>query len=131
MMPRKSIKQIITETVLRELPENQNPYSELTVEQLLFKWWFTGRQDGLRLTEDGMIAFRLAQIAEYEIDFKVGKKSYYESMIELSRKIKCPYYLNVNKVTKTPYIRLYDSKIVMMVNLYGGLQEYLNSARIR
>lgn len=131
MTPHKSVKQLITETVLKEIPENLNPYPDLTIEQLLFKWWFTGRQDGLRLTEDGMIAFKLAQIVGYEIDFKVGAKSYYELMLELSRKIKCPYYLNVNKVTRTPYMKLYDSKIVTMINLYGGLQEYLNLARIR
>ena len=55
-------------------------------------------------------------------------------MSDLGKKMKCPYFLGVNKVEAKkgkPYIRLYDSKIAMMLSLYGDLDSYLKSVRIR
>ena len=51
-----------------------------------------------------------------------------------SKKIKCPYYFGVNKndmKEKEAYIRLYDSKIAMMVQLYGDIHSYLESVKAR
>ena len=52
---------------------------------------------------------------------------------ELNKKIKCPYYMGVNKDGKKsfPYIRFYDSKIAMMVSLYGNVNEYLDSIKVK
>lgn len=136
MTKRKSYKLLLTELVLGEIPRDNNIYIEIPIDNLLFRWWFTGRQDGLRLTKDGDNAFRLAKLENYEIPLLSAKEiPDYEFMLELSKKIKCPYFLGVNKNKETnkiqPFIRLYDSKIVMMINLYGNLREYLNSVRIR
>lgn len=129
----KSIKQQITETVLAEIPKSHRIYHELPIDDVVFKWWFTGRQEGLRLTDEGLTAFQLADIAFYDYDFKQDGQSYHSFVLELSRKITCPYYLGVNKKDKSKsfYIRIYDSKVAMMLGLYGNLKEYLESVRIR
>jgi hypothetical protein len=96
----------------------------------MFLWWHTGRQEGLRLTQVGMEAFKIAQIEYYDHEFIQDGKSYNEFILDLNKKIKCPYYIGVNTIkqkTKSFYIRLYDSKIAMLVKIYGTLQEYLES----
>lgn len=127
----KSQKQRITEAVLAEIPNSHRIYHELPIEDVIFKWWFTGRQEGLRLTDEGVTAFQLADIAFYDYEFKQDGQSYHSFIMELNKKIKCPYYLGVNKKdkTKSVYIRLYDSKVAMMLGLYGNLQEYLKSIK--
>jgi hypothetical protein len=129
----KTVKQKITEAILAEIPKSHRIYHELPIEDVMFKWWFTGRQDGLRLTDEGVTAFQLADIAFYDYDFKQDGQSYHSFVLELSKKIQCPYYLGVNKKDKSKsfYIRIYDSKIAMMLGLYGNLKEYLESVRIR
>jgi hypothetical protein len=133
MTNRKSTKQQITEAVLAEIPKSHRIYHELPVEDVIFKWWQTGRQEGLRLTDEGVTAFQLADIEFYDYEFKQEGQSYHSFVIELNKKIKCPYYLGVNKNDKNKkfYIRLYDSKIAMLMNLYGTLQEYLSSIKER
>jgi hypothetical protein len=42
--------------------------------------------------------------------------------------------LGVNKIEgkkKKPYIRLYDSKIAMMIELYGDIVGYLDSIKVK
>jgi hypothetical protein len=133
MTAHKSIKQKITEAVLAEIPKSHRIYHELPLDDVVFKWWFTGRQDGLRLTDEGVTAFELADIEFYDYEFKAEGKSHHSFMLELNKKIKCPYYLGVNKKDKTRkfYIRLYDSKIAMMLGLYGTLEEYLQSIKVK
>lgn len=118
---------------MAEIPKSHRIYHELPIEDIIFKWWFTGRQEGLRLTDEGVIAFQLADIEFYDHEFKQDGQSYHSFILELNKKIKCPYYLGVNKSNKFKsfYIRLYDSKIAMMLGLYGDLKEYLNSIKVK
>lgn len=127
----KSTKHRITEAVLAEIPKSHRIYHELPIEDVIFKWWQTGRQEGLRLTDEGVTAFELAQIEFYDYEFKQDGQSYHSFVLELNKKIKCPYYIGVNKKSKEKsfYIRLYDSKIAMMLGLYGNLQEYLAATK--
>jgi len=129
----KSLKHRITETVLAEIPKSHRIYHELPIEDVIFKWWITGRQNGLRLTDEGVTAFQLAGIAFYDYDFTQDGKSYHSFVLELNKKIQCPYYLGVNKNDKSKafYIRVYDSRVAMMLGLYGNLKEYLQSIQIR
>lgn len=127
MTKRKSTKQLITEAILKEIPS-----IGLSVEKAIFSWWFTGRQEGLRLTDEGVQAFQLADVAFYDFSFRQEGQSYYSFIANLNKKIKCPYYIGVNKIgnNKSFYIRVYDSKIAMMLNLYGDLNEYLDSIKV-
>ena len=133
MSNRKSKKQLITEAVLAEIPKSHRIYHELPIEDVMFKWWFTGRQDGLRLTDEGVTAFELADIEFYDHEFKQEGKSYHNFILELNNKIKCPYYIGMSKKDKIKkfYLRLYDSKIAMMLTLYGDIHSYLESIKVR
>jgi len=129
----KSHKLIITEAVLSELPHNHTVDS--TADGLMMRIWMSGRQDGLRLTEYGDFIFRMAEIEYYQSDFKLRQgTSEHAYVMEINKKIKCPFYLGVNKIEgkkKQPYIRLYDSKIAMMIELYGDIVSYLDSVKVR
>ena len=129
----KSHKLIITEAVLSELPHNHTVDS--TADGLMMRIWMSGRQDGLRLTEYGDFIFRMAEIEYYQSDFKLRQgTSEHAYVMEINKKIKCPFYLGVNKIEgkkKQPYIRLYDSKIAMMIELYGDIVSYLDSIKVR
>lgn len=132
-MTKPTLKELITDAVVKQLPES---WAEWTVEEALKKWWQTGsRGDGLRLTEIGDVSFRLAEIEFYQYDFtKKIEGSYHSYIMQLSKKLKCPYFLGVNKQEgkkSQPYIRLYDSKIAMMVSLYGDLDSYLKSIKVK
>ena len=133
MSERKSHKLIITEAVLAELPNNQQVDS--TADGLMMRLWMSGRQDGLRLTEYGDFIFRMAEIEYYQSVFKLREgTSEHAYVMEINKKIKCPFYLGVNKIEgkkKQPYIRLYDSKIAMMIELYGDIVSYLDSIKVR
>jgi hypothetical protein len=132
-MNKKSVKVIITEAVQNQLPAIANDKSSIA-DSILTKWWASGRQDGLRLTEWGDMNFRLAEIEYYQADFKLREgTSHHAYLLELNKKIKCPYYLGVNKDSKSKqtYIRFYDSKIAMMVELHGNLNDYLDSIKVR
>ena len=131
-MTKPTYKESITEVVIKQLPAG----FVQSKEDALKTWWFTGsNSDVLRLSEKGDVHFRIAQIEFYQYDFipKIDD-SYYKYMSDLGKKIRCPYFLGVNKVEAKkgkPYIRLYDSKIAMMLSLYGDLDSYLKSVRIR
>jgi hypothetical protein len=133
MSERKSHKLIITEAVLAELPHNQSV--DYTADGLMMRIWMSGRQDGLRLTEYGDFIFRMAEIEYYQSNFKLREgTSEHAYVMEINKKIKCPFYLGVNKIEgkkKQPYIRLYDSKIAMMIELYGDIVSYLDSVKVR
>jgi len=133
MSERKSHKLIITEAVLAELPSSQSVDS--TADGLMMRIWMSGRQDGLRLTEYGDFIFRMAEIEYYQSVFKLREgTSEHAYVMEINKKIKCPFYLGVNKIEgkkKQPYIRLYDSKIAMMIELYGDIVSYLDSIKVR
>lgn len=127
------LKIAITEAVCNQLHQLPNSWE---FNEAIKRWWVTGaNSDVLRLTDIGDKAFQLAEIACYKYDFipKI-ENSYYNYMSTLGKKIKCPYFLGVNKIEnqkKTPYIKLYDSKIAMMVSLYGDLDSYLKSIKVR
>jgi hypothetical protein len=100
------------------------------------KWWMTMRSlnGGLRLTDMGDLAFRHAHLEYFEHPLQIKiDDGWYNILLELNQKIACPYYIGVNKEKEKvgPYIRLYDSKISMLVTLYGDFFSYLNSIKAR
>jgi hypothetical protein len=128
-----SNKEVITKAILENLP-NRHPWQQLSFDQILLTWWSSLRESqSLRLTENGVMAFELADIEyyEYPLDKETAstyKKSLYT--VNLGKKIKCPFYLGYkNTRPKTAYIRLYDSKIAMMVSLYGNFKDYFEALK--
>jgi len=113
---------------------DQLPSNNIPIETIISDWWFTKSGDSLRLTPQGDIYFRQAQIEFFDLPVKVKKTNWYKFLTECNRKIKCPYYfssINTDMGSKEPFIRLYDSKIAMMLSLYGDIESYLESIRIR
>lgn len=133
MTRRNSLKESITQAVFSEIPKENNIWIEYTIDELLPRWWYTGRNEGLRLTDAGASAFQLAQLEFYDIEFKPQGGSWYSFLLDVNNKINCPYYLSAgkksNNVKKNAHIRLYDSKVAMLINLYGSLEEYLTATR--
>lgn len=129
-MTKPNLKYIITEAVLKQSADNT-----WSIDEAMSKWWMTMRNEsGMRLTEMGDLAFRHAQIEFYNYDFDIKMDSGWHAFIlDLNKKIKCPYYIGVNKTKehKQPFIRFYDSKIAMMVGLYGDLNSYLKSIKVK
>ena len=129
-------KQSITKLVLDNLPE-KHAWSDLPFEKILFQWWATGRsQNSLRLTDDGKHAFDQAEIVYYEYplvnnDDELEEVRQTKVILELGKKINCPFYVGYKtRMTKSIYVRLYDSKIAMLINLYGSFHDYLQAKKI-
>lgn len=126
----------ITEVVKEALP-NYSAYKNLDIQFLLFRWFQTGRQgDNLRLTEEGKNAFAEAEISFYDFPFDIkslSKKNVNakEYTLLLGKKIKCPFYIGLKtSQAKSAYIRIYDSKIAMLISLYGTLNEFIENVGV-
>jgi hypothetical protein len=130
MSDKKSKKYLITEAVLKQLPPNNDP-----IDKIINEWWFTRSTEGLRLSAMGDLNFRHAQIEFFNLPIKITQDNWHKFIVDCSKKIKCPYYFGVNKIdefnNKQAYIRLYDSKIAMMIQLYGDIHSYLESVKVR
>jgi hypothetical protein len=128
-MNRAAYKETITKVVLEHCDQ-----TIWNFEKAIKSWWYNPRKDGgLRLTQVGDLEFRYADLENHTHNFNTKKisKSYYQFVLELDKKMKCPYYMDIDAKTKTPFIRLYDSRISMMLNLYGDIDSYLNSIKGR
>ena len=123
-------KNTITKIILENLPAN-NPWQDLPFEKVLFQWWVTARnKSNLRLSDVGKQAFDMAQIQFYQYNINVEKSNFTKLMIEYGKKIKCPFYVGLKShLYKSAYICVYDSKIAMLINLYGSFQEYIDSIK--
>lgn len=132
-MTKLSYKELVTHQIIKELDIDGPTWTQ---EEAMKKWWMVQRPDGgLRLTDIGDLSFRYAKIEFYNYDFVIDSSGggWHSYLLELNKKLKCPYYIGVNKVedSKKPFIRLYDSKIAMLVSLYGNISEYLKSVKVR
>lgn len=130
-MSRLSLKELITKAVLEQLEDNT-----WTVEDAMLKWWMNTRKDGgLRLTDMGDLSLRYAKIEFFNYDFFIDKgSSWHLFILDMNKKINCPYYIGVNKTENKknhPYIRIYDSKVAVLISLYGNINDYLKSIKVK
>ena len=128
-MTKQTYKEKITQSVLEQLNDDL-----ITFEHAMKSWWQNPMRDrAMRLTQIGDLQFRHAGLEFHDHSISTKNQSYYQFMMELSKKIKCPYYIDVAPSEKghKPFIRIYDDRISMMLNLYGDLDSYLKSVRIR
>ena len=129
-MSNPSVKQRITQAVLDQLVPSSEP-----IDKTINDWWVTKSNEGLRLSAIGDIQFRHAEIEFFDLPLEaITQANWHKFIMDCSKKIKCPYFIGVHKnppKKSQAYIRLYDSKIAMMVQLYGDLSSYLDSVRVR
>lgn len=124
-------KKTVTEIVRQELPDGHD-HKTLSLEKIMFKWWTTGRSGNvLRLTDDGYKAFNDAGIQEYNytinletLAIKLNSIKGVEFTLKLGKLIKCPWYLTL-KDKKHVTLKVFDSKVAMIINLYGTIEDYL------
>ena len=136
MSKNKKLK--ITEIIVDLLP-NSSTFKTIPLEKTLFRWWTTGRSgNNLRLTDEGKQAFDLAEIEYY--DYPLFTERELESMDKVPikgkmftvglKKIDCPFYIGFRtRFRHSGYVRVYDSKIAMMIALYGSFKEYLENKK--
>jgi hypothetical protein len=127
-------KESITKLVLKQLPLESRDYNNLTLEQIIFRWWETGRSgSSLRLRDEGDQCFKLAGITYYEYAFSYKLKEFKHPKLfalKLQRKIKCPFYIGVKTINgknNQPYIHIYDDKLALLIGLFGSIEDYLES----
>lgn len=128
-----SKKELLTSKIHELLPPS-NPFTDIKKEKLLFTWWVTGRAgENLRLTEEGKIAFDLAEIEFFDFPLfvkKINELKANQFTLEIGKKVRCPYYIGLKTPqAKSAYIRVYDSKVAMMVQLYGNFQEFMELSK--
>jgi hypothetical protein len=128
---KKSTKIIITEKILYELSIPSEP-----LQRVINDWWYTKSTEGLRLTMIGDEMFRKAEIQFFDLPLpkSLNMNNWHSFLINCSRKLKCPYYIGLNKnedINARLFIRLYDDKIAVLVSLYGDITSYLESVRVR
>jgi hypothetical protein len=101
------------------------------INKLYKLYWFTGRSTkNLRLTEEGKKAFDMLDLEFFEFHLNTTTERYSYHIINIGKKLKTPFYIGFrNRYYKSAYIRVYDSKIAMLINLYGSFDEYLNSIK--
>lgn len=130
MPKRKSNKILITEAVLAQLPDEANT----PLQTIITTWWATKSGDSLRLSGLGDQKFREAEIEFFDLPLQVKPDTWYRFIVDCG-KLKCPFFIGINKKNKQagdgPYIRLYDSKIAVLISLYGDIHSYLDSIKTR
>lgn len=105
--------------------------SNLDPNTLYKRYWVTGRSTkNLRLTEEGKNAFDKLDLEFFEFHLNTETERYKFDILNIGKKLKTPFWIGFkNRFYKSAYIRIYDSKIAMLVNLYGSFEEYLASIK--
>lgn len=129
-MTNETVKQRITKAVLAQLPEDKR----IPLEEALKSWWYNIRKEGgLRLSNIGNFAFVVTEIEYFDLPFPTKKDgqviNIHKFMLELNNKVPCPYYIHTNN--KKPFIRVYDSKVAMLITLYGDIHDYTAATKRR
>lgn len=118
-----------TQILYNNLKDKTEPALELN--KLYNAYWFTGRSTkNLRLTEEGKKAFDMLDLEFFEFHLNTTTEKFPYHMVNIGKKLKTPFYIGFrNRYYKSAYIRIYDSKIAMLITLYGNFDEYLNSIK--
>lgn len=124
-------KKLVTEIVIKELPDD-HPDKLIPLDKMFFKYWYTGRNsDVLRLTKEGYFAFKQAGIQEYAYTInlpsllkKLNNIKSNQITLKLGKLLECPWYLSFQD-QRSLVLYIFDSKVAMMINLYGSAEDYL------
>ena len=92
----------------------------------LFRWWKNIRKGGgLRLTDEGNIAFMLADLQYHDVSID-STMFFGDALLQMEKYLLCPYHLT----DKNRTIRLYDQRIAVMIELHGNFVKYLKSLEV-
>lgn len=108
-----------TRQILKQLPANE----QLPEEDALSLWWQDIRPDGgLRLSPEGCVVFKRLGIDSYEFEIPVNTPARANTLLILSNKLTCPYYIAMGK---KPKLVLYGSKEATLYSLYGDINRFI------
>jgi hypothetical protein len=115
----------ITRRVLELLPFNDDSEDQ----RALKNWWYitSSISTNLRLTDLGDHAFRMADL-EYR-DLPWTTHAITENFAGILTKLgtlECPFYTGKKNRTEI-WIRIYDSRVAVMIVLHGSVENYINS----
>lgn len=125
-------KKKLTTAILNELCDDTDD----RLEKCMVRWWFNIRENGgLRLSQEGDAAFRMAGIESWDIACPDRESMMMFNSpggaLDLDHYLNCPYYLFIQKPIKSFNIRLYDGRIASMVILHGSLKKYIELEKNR
>ena len=123
MLVTKSIpmanKRELTAALIDLLPESVH----ITLEQALKTWYMNLRSTGgLRLTDQGRLAFDLLDIANWAVPLEI-KNLNKPGLLALDRKLTFPYYIDY----KNKQLVMFSSREAMLATLYGDLKKFLDN----
>lgn len=100
-------------------------WSEGDLNKLYNNMWKNKRKTGgLQLTHTGAKQFMIADLEYY--DFAVTPPHLTSSQVlALDRNILCPYHILSQDKKLT--IRIWDSRISVLINLHGSIMDYINT----
>ena len=101
-------------------------YGPADLKRASVSWWVNIRTGGgLGLTDVGFKAFQLADLESYTYEVDIQKQTIYVIGMRVDRVLSSPYYLRYIK--RDRYITVYDTRIAMMIKLYGTFSSYIES----
>lgn len=120
-------KETIVTAILPHVPETEIA----TLDYAMKTWWKNIRRSGgLGLTRLGDEMFRAGGLEHW--DFDMGAASMVGNIgasVTLDKRMPCPYYFYSDK--KRRRVRIYDSRVAMLVALHGDFTSYLNTLEER
>ena len=98
---------------------------QISLDQAMSSWWCNIRETGgMRLTTTGHDTLsKILDIEHYTIEID-QKKFNRRTLLDLDKKLECPYYLVASKGRVTSLI-LYGSREAVLANLYGDISRFL------
>jgi len=119
----------ITDIIYSQLKDKLD--SNIKLNELYKKFWFTGRStENMRLTDEGKNALEMLDLEFFEFHLNTNTDRFNYHVINIGKKLKTPFWIGFkNRLYKSAYIRIYDSKVAMLINLYGNFDEYLQSIK--
>lgn len=125
-------KRGITEAVLEVINPGYDPWQ---LEKAVITWWANIRSTGgLRLTHAGMLAFSAADLECWSIPVLYHHTA--DHIIKFDHYMDCPFYIASSKLDMStqkfegPKIKVYDSRVAMLIQLHGCVHSYLNDKAI-
>lgn len=115
-------KSALTAELLKSIPADRRP----ELHSAMVAWWYNLRTDGgYRLTNEGLsVVCDSAEVESYIYDLKDSENLSNKQLLDLDRKLQCPYYLVVKK-NQVVRIVFFDSKEYMTARLYNNLEQFL------
>lgn len=108
----------LTADILEKLPE----HLRIPLVRAMPLWWYNIREaGGMRLTQAGFELFtQQLQLQSHQISYDIKKNGHMRMLLELDRKLTCPYYIEKQKT-----IHLFGEKEAVLAMLYSDLEQFI------